>query len=209
LFPYLLGGGVEGAFSVGRILSLASGPERTGDAWRFSMPLKPKIRPIKVERHFDDKNNLQMAIVTYSNNETTHMPFLDFLGEMRLKRKLRHNELVVDMDDNYKYIFVCQFSPLNRTQQFIKIKCLCPTCRSIFYTKLHRAIRMLRQNLSPFCCGTCRAAFNQLKADTKNTLREKMTSFKFIEGALNKKSYSTNEDPYLKYKLSYNRRNID
>jgi hypothetical protein len=65
---------------------------------------------------------------------------------------------------------------------------------------------MLRQDLSPFCCGPCKATFNHLNDKQKLFIRKKMTSFQFIEGALDIKAYASNEDPYIKYKLSYKRK---
>ena len=208
VFLYSLEGGVgEEIFEpFCPLLATTNVQENSLEMQGGTMPLQPRIFPIKSKKHFDTEHNLLMAKVIYSNGEILNIPYLDYLGEKRLKRKLRHNEMVVDIDNNQKYIFVCQYSPLSVWQQYIHIKCLCPICQSVFYRRLHRVIKMLRQDLSPFCCGSCKAIFNHLNNEQKLFIRKKMTSFRFIEEALDIKTYASNEDPYVKYKLSHKRK---
>lgn len=172
------------------------------------MPLEPKIFRIKITRYIN-KEHLQMVNIIYSNNETIDIPYLDYLGEKHINRKLRNDEIVIDFNDDQKNIFVCKILPANPTQRFIKIVCLCPICNSVFYPKLHRVLRMLRQGLSLFCGGNCRTKFNNLKGIPRKRLIDEMMSFKFIEKGLKVREYYSNENPYIRYKLLHSNKHIN
>ena len=167
------------------------------------MPLTPKIYLVKYKKFNDENLNLPMIKLKYSNGEVRIIPYVKYLGEKKINRRLKPREIVIDIYNDQKYIFVCQISPGSNRQTYLKIRCICPICGSAFYSRLNKVIGMWQGGFAPFCRGRyCRLKFDRLNGTAKEIIKDKINTFYFIEKALDIMDYNLKNNPYFKYEFS-------